>query len=80
MNNKERITIHVDLIENLELQEETKEAIASFERKYKLKESEPQDSEVQYYSLSEIQGKVNEFKDKLNDLKNKYKDLHNMVG
>jgi hypothetical protein len=80
MTTKDRIKIHVEQIENLELQEEAERGIERFERLYKLKETDPKDNEVLYYSLSEIQTKLTQHKEILNELKNTYKDLHNLVS
>lgn len=80
MSNKDKITMLVAMIENIEYQQEAEQGIEKFERLYKLKETDPRDNEVLFYSLSELQTKITEYKEKLNELKTVYKDLHNMVG
>lgn len=80
MTNKEKIKIHVAQIENLEVQDEIQEGIEKFERLYRLKETDPRDSEVLFYKLSEIQSKVNEYKDMLNKAKSAYKELSNIIN
>jgi len=80
MNYKQNTEIHVQQIENLELQQEAIKGVEKFQNMYKLKNEHPNDSEVMYYSLSEIQSKINENKDILNELQNVYKELHNQVN